>query len=140
MEDRYFFDKRVMKKILIKYGIMFLCLFPVLIIVNYFLNKVLHYWVTIIIDITIVLFVVFSVELIISSIKKKKELSENDLIIKKVKEIKAKRTVSVGGDSKKNKHKSNNLNNSEEIIVVDEKTNDNKPKEKAKGNDKEGQN
>ena len=31
MEDRYFFDKRVMKKILLKYGIMFLCVFPVLV-------------------------------------------------------------------------------------------------------------
>lgn len=91
MEDRYFFDKRVMKKLLIKYGIMFLCLFPVLIVVNYFLNQVLDFWVTIIIDVTLILLVVFVVELILNKIKQKKENEEqikDDRIIKKAEEIK----------------------------------------------------
>lgn len=91
MEDRYFFDKRVMKKLLIKYGIMFLCLFPVLIVVNYFLNQVLDFWVTIIIDVTLILLVVFVVELILNKIKQKKENEEqikDDRIIKRAEEIK----------------------------------------------------
>ena len=36
--DSYFFDKRKMKKIAIKYGIMVLIMFPILLIVNYLLS------------------------------------------------------------------------------------------------------
>ena len=47
------------KKILIKYGIIFACLFPVLIVLNYFLNQVLNFWITVVIDCVVVLFVLF---------------------------------------------------------------------------------
>lgn len=94
MEERYFFDKRVMKRIFIKYGIMALCIFPVLAVTNYFLNKVLDFWVTVVVDITILLFYVFIVEVIINAIKKRKEnvkVCDDDIVIKKAQEIKSRR-------------------------------------------------
>ena len=39
MDDKYIFDKREMKKAFKKYGLIFLFAIPVLIGVNYFLNK-----------------------------------------------------------------------------------------------------
>lgn len=95
MEDRYFFDKRVMKQIFKKYGIMALCILPVLLVVNYFLNKVLSFWLTIVVDITIILLYVFLVEITINSIKQRREnkstVRDDDIVIKKAQEIKAKR-------------------------------------------------
>lgn len=91
MEERYFFDKRVMKKILIKYGIIFACLFPVLIVLNYFLNQVLNFWITVVIDCVVVLFVLFIIEAIINKIKEAKQARENDFVVIKAKEIKARR-------------------------------------------------
>ncbi|MBQ2863972.1 MAG: hypothetical protein IJE91_00735 [Clostridia bacterium] len=91
MEERYFFDKRVMKKILIKYGSIFLCLVPILLVVNHFLNQHLKFWLTVLIDITIVLLALLVVELVINHIKRKKEEKENDFVVVKAKEIKAKR-------------------------------------------------
>ena len=44
MEDRYFFDKRVMKKLFKKYGLMALGIFPIICVANYFLNKVLDFF------------------------------------------------------------------------------------------------
>lgn len=91
MDDKYFFDKRVMKKILIKYGTIFLCLVPVLLVVNHFLNQYLKFWLTVLIDVTIVLLTLWVVQLVINHIKRKKEEKENDFVVVKAKEIKAKR-------------------------------------------------
>lgn len=94
MEDRYFFDKRVMKKILIKYGLMALGILPVLLIVNYFLNKVLSFGLTVLVDVALILVMVLIIETIINTIKKRKEESavrDDDIVIKKAQEIKARR-------------------------------------------------
>ena len=94
MEDRYFFDKRVMKKILIKYGLMALGILPVLLIVNYFLNKVLSFGLTVLVDVALILVLVFAIEAVINAIKKRKEESavrDDDIVIKKAQEIKARR-------------------------------------------------
>lgn len=94
MEDRYFFDKRVMKKILIKYGLMALGILPVLLIVNYFLNKVLSFGLTVLVDVALILVMVFAIEAVINAIKKRKEESavrDDDIVIKKAQEIKARR-------------------------------------------------
>lgn len=94
MEDRYFFDKRVMKKILIKYGLMALGILPVLLIVNYFLNKVLSFGLTVLVDVALILVMVLIIETIINAIKKRKEESavrDDDIVIKKAQEIKARR-------------------------------------------------
>ena len=90
MEDRYFFDKRVMKQIFKKYGLIFLGLFPILIVVNHFLNPILKYWLVVLIDVTIALLGILIVQAIINHIKQKKEEKE-DFIVVKAKEIKAKR-------------------------------------------------
>lgn len=93
MEDRYFFDKRVMKKLFKKYGLMALGIFPIICVANYFLNKVLAFWVTVLVDITLVLLFVFAIEAIINAIKTKRENSvrDDDIVIKKAQEIKDKR-------------------------------------------------
>ncbi|MBR2468491.1 MAG: hypothetical protein IKB42_05575 [Clostridia bacterium] len=93
MEDRYIFDKRVMKQLFKKYGLMALGIFPVLCVINYFLNQVLDFWVTVVVDITFILLAVFVIELIISAIKNKKEAEVRDdvIVIKKAQEIKDKR-------------------------------------------------
>ena len=107
MEDRYFFDKRVMKKILLKYGIMFLCVFPVLVLINYFLNKVVEYWVTIIIDVTFILLVLFVVQLIENKIKENKE----NIVVIKAKQIKEKRKNVINQNN--NETNNSELNNKE---------------------------
>lgn len=94
MEDRFIFDKRVMKRIFKKYGLMALGIFPVLCIINYFLNKVLSFWLTIAVDVAITLLIVFVVESIINAIQRRKEEStvrDDDIVIKKAKEIKERR-------------------------------------------------
>lgn len=111
MEDRYFFDKRVMKKILLKYGIMFLCVFPVLVLINYFLNKVVEYWVTIIIDVTFILLVLFAVQLIENKIKENKENKEEDIVVIKAKQIKEKRKNVINQNN--NETNNSELNNKE---------------------------
>lgn len=72
---------------------MALGIFPVLCVINYFLNQVLDFWVTVVVDITFILLAVFVIELIISAIKNKKEAEVRDdvIVIKKAQEIKDKR-------------------------------------------------
>ena len=94
MEDRYFFDKRVMKKIFKKYGLMALGILPVLLIANYFLNKVLNFGLTVVVDIVLILVMVLVIEAVINAIKNKKEQSavrDDDIVVKKAQEIKARR-------------------------------------------------
>lgn len=94
MEDRYFFDKRVMKKVFKKYGLMALGILPVLLIANYFLNKVLNFGLTVLVDVALILVMVVIIEAVISAVKKRKEESvvrDDDIVIKKAQEIKARR-------------------------------------------------
>ena len=70
MDDRYFFDKRVMKKAFIKYGLIFLFTIPVILFFNYFLNQTLKFWLVVVIDTVFLLLVVFVVQLIINAIAK----------------------------------------------------------------------
>lgn len=98
MEERYVFDKRVMKKIFIKYGTMALIMFPILITVNYFLNKFLQFWLVVVIDCVLILAMGFLMYSIIEAVKRKKEESEKDFVVIKAKEIKAKRN----SENKKN--------------------------------------
>ncbi len=70
--DHYIFDKRVMKKIFLKYGLMMLFLFPILILVNILLG-IEDSTTTILVDMMIGLVYVLVVEVVISKIKKRKE-------------------------------------------------------------------
>ncbi len=92
MEDRFFFDKRVMKQVFKKYGLMALGIAPVLIVANIFLNQVLDFWITVVVDVAITLLLVFIIESIINAIQNKKEaVRDDDVVIKKAQEIKSKR-------------------------------------------------
>ena len=65
-----------------------------LLIVNYFLNKVLSFGLTVLVDVALILVMVFAIEAVINAIKKRKEESavrDDDIVIKKAQEIKARR-------------------------------------------------
>lgn len=71
MDDRYIFDKRVMKKAFLKYGLIFLFAIPVLIGVNYFLNKAIkNMWLVVLIDVVIVFAIILIFQLIINAINR----------------------------------------------------------------------
>lgn len=112
-EERYFFDKRVVKKVLLKYGLIFLFCFPILILLNLWFNNFMPYFLVIIIDCAIVFSVVFVVNLIIDKIKLKKAEQ------KKIEELKLKKQLHVENRKSnkkskiiKNENKKNNDNSS----------------------------
>lgn len=71
-EKRYIFDKRIVKKNLIKYGVMFLILIPILLVVDYFLQS-WKVWAVVGIDVAIGVVVITAESLIYSAILKKKQ-------------------------------------------------------------------
>ena len=69
MDDKYIFDKREMKKAFKKYGLIFLFAIPVLIGVNYFLNKAIkNIWLVVLIDVVIMFAIILIVQLIINAL------------------------------------------------------------------------
>ena len=68
----YIFDKRKLKKLFIKYGLIMLTLFPILIVVNILLSKFFESGI-LFFDIMIGLVYIFAVEIILGKIKKRKE-------------------------------------------------------------------
>ncbi len=71
MDDRYFFDKRVMKKAFKKYGLIFLFAIPILVVVNYFLNKAIkNLWLVVLIDVVIVFAIILVFQLIINALSR----------------------------------------------------------------------
>ena len=73
MDNRYIFDKRVMKKLLLKYGLILLSLFPILIFINWvfkFLASTIGY---VLLDIAIGLIYIFLIEVMLDKIAKRKE-------------------------------------------------------------------
>ena len=76
--DHYIFDKRVMKKLFLKYGIMLFVLFILLIFVNTLIG-IENSTAVIFIDMAIGLAYILIVEIVLSKIKQKKlEKSEED--------------------------------------------------------------
>ena len=71
-----------MKQIFKKYGLIFLGLFPILVVVNYFLNQHLKYWLVVLIDVTIALLGILIVQSVINHIKQKKEEKEDFIVVK----------------------------------------------------------
>lgn len=77
-DNRYIFDKRVMKKLLLKYGLILLTLLPILILVNWlcgFLVSTIGY---VLLDVAIGLVYIFLVEVILDKIAKRKEAKEEE--------------------------------------------------------------
>lgn len=79
---RYIFDKRVTKKALIKYGIMFLVSFPLLLWINYMLRD-LSNWAVIAIDFAVLGTIVICVNMIIYIIRRNKQEKPDIKVIKK---------------------------------------------------------
>lgn len=73
--DRYLFDKRVLKKTLIKYGIMFLIALPFLLVFNIYCND-LSFWITVLVDCAILGCVVIIGEIILLTIRNKRKAHE----------------------------------------------------------------
>lgn len=76
--DRYFLDKRVVKKTFLKYGIMFLIALPLLIVFNVFCDQIGFWW-TVVVDMCIIGFVVVIGELLLIKIKNKREAKQQEL-------------------------------------------------------------
>jgi len=90
MENKYFFDKRVMKGGFKKYGLMMLVCLPILILVNRLLGDISTGWV-IFIDVVLALFVIIVLDLIVSKInerkmEKQKQKEADQKLLLKVKE------------------------------------------------------
>lgn len=69
--DRYLFDKRVVKKTLIKYGSMFLIALPFVILFNVLCSDLAFWW-SVLVDMGIIGFVVIIGEIILVSVKNKR--------------------------------------------------------------------
>ena len=90
MDDRYFFDKRNIKRGTKKYGLMMLFCLPILVGVNFLLGELATGWV-IFIDVVLALFIIIVLDLIVSKIQEKKilkrqRLEEEEKLLKKVQE------------------------------------------------------
>ena len=83
--DHYFFDKRIMKKIFLKYGLMILALFPILILINSIMG--LESGTMIVVDVAIGLVYILLVEVMLSKISKWKESKKDGKKEKNVEEI-----------------------------------------------------
>lgn len=69
--DRYLFDKRIVKKQLLKYGIMFLIALPFVITFNILCSD-LGFWWSVLVDMAIIGFVVIVSEIVLVNIKNKR--------------------------------------------------------------------
>lgn len=88
MDNRYIFDKRVMKKLLLKYGLILLSLFPILILINWvfkFIASTIGY---VLLDIAIGLIYIFLVEVMLDKIAKRKEEKKEQEVRQKKKQSK----------------------------------------------------
>jgi len=78
MDDRYFFDKRNIKRGTKKYLTMMLICLPILIGVNFLLGDLATGWV-IFIDVVLALFIIIVLDLIVSKIQEQKQLKQKRL-------------------------------------------------------------
>lgn len=72
MQDRYFFDKRYIKRGFKKYGIMCLICLPILVAVNFLLKDLSTGWV-IFIDVVLALGIIIVLDLVVTKIEGKKD-------------------------------------------------------------------
>ena len=115
MDDKYIFDKREMKKAFKKYGLIFLFAIPVLIGVNYFLNKAIkNIWLVVLIDVVIMFAIILIVQLIINALNK---YDLNHPKQPKEKNIKTKNVV----ETKEFEHKDENKKNKKKTVIVKNK-------------------
>ena len=106
--DRYFFDKRVIKAALIKYGIMFVIALPILIVINVYLINDLSFWAATFVDVGVLLLVVLICLVIYSYIKKAKGKKLKEREEKEREMIRAQRKL-----KKKEKKKTNKAEDKE---------------------------
>ena len=72
MGDRYFFDKRVIKRALIKYGIMFAIGLPVLVVLNLYALNGMTFWAATAIDAAVLLAIVGACSLVYYKIERQR--------------------------------------------------------------------
>lgn len=124
MDERYFFDKRNIKRGTKKYGIMMLICLPILIGVNYLLGDLATGWV-IFIDVVLALFVIIVLDLIVSKIQARKELKqrqlEEDERLKKRVQARTPKKENIAVKPKKRKRR--NRGNKQDSLQTDETNN-----------------
>ena len=124
MDERYFFDKRNIKRGTKKYGIMMLICLPILIGVNYLLGDLATGWV-IFIDVVLALFVIIVLDLIVSKIQARKELKqrqlEEDERLKKRVQARTPKKENIAVKPKKRKRR--NRGNKQDFLQTDETNN-----------------
>ena len=110
MDDRYFFDKRIIKSGTKKYGLMMLFCLPILAGINFLLGDLATGWV-IFIDVVLALFIIIVLDLIVTKIQtnkalKQKQLEEEQKVLEKVnKKTKQSQEVVVNNNKKRKKKK-----------------------------------
>lgn len=117
--DRYFFDKRVIKKNLIKYGIIFLIALPILIGINVGV-KSLSFWGGVFIDVAVLLVIIVVCNIVFDKIQANKERKEQEELQKQKKIERARRRAKKNKSTpnrQKVEHKVENI----EVITPDEK-------------------
>ena len=102
--DRYFFDKRVIKKGLIKYGVMFVIALPILVVMNIYVIKDIPFWGATMIDVAILLAVVILCLVVYGRIEAKRKAKQEELERQRKELAKAQRKAKK--QAKKNKAKS----------------------------------
>ena len=120
--DRYFFDKRVIKKGLIKYGIMFVIALPILIVLNIYVFDKLSFWGATLLDCVVLLAVVAVCLVVYNKIEARKAQKEQEEIERQKQLNKARRKVKK--QAQKNGNNSSKINkevNDVEIITPDDK-------------------
>ena len=85
MNHNYIFDKRLIKKLFIKYGLIFLGLLPILILINFLLGSV-GQGTLVFVDVAVGLIFILVVEIIISKIARNREEKAEIMAKKKNKE------------------------------------------------------
>ncbi len=76
--NHYIFDKRIMKKYLIKYGIILLCLFVVFILINSLFPADTSTSTVVLVDSAVGLVLLLLIEVVLSKIKARKEKETNN--------------------------------------------------------------
>lgn len=77
-DNRYIFDKRVVKAHFRKYGLIMLSCLPILIAINVAIGKRLQSWVVIIIDVVVALAIIFILDLIVNYFQNKKMIKAEE--------------------------------------------------------------
>lgn len=103
MNDRYLFDKRILKKRFKKYGLMFLLILPFIIAFNVLMNGLIDNGIIILLDIIIILMLILVCEIALKKIANRKlQKQQKDVVVVKKGTLNKKSTKVTNNKNKAN--------------------------------------